>query len=117
LARDRFGAGRRRARTDIANVRDATSFGYALLGLALALGGAALAYGRARAAHSFYAADVYHLTARSHRRFAGLSAIVAGGFGLALRWTWLAIPLLALYVLALVLYLSSFARGFSDDDD
>ncbi len=90
---------------------------YAWAGLALCAGGAAFALTRRRSPHSFYAADVYGMTERSHRRFALLSAGFAGGFALALRWPILDVPLLAIYVLLLVLYLSSFARGFSGEDE
>jgi hypothetical protein len=96
---------------------DLTVRAYALLGLGLSLGGAALALTRARGRRSFYASDVYSMTSRSHRRFAALSAIFGAAFGLGLRWPMFAIPLLAVYVLALVLYLSSFARGFSGEDE
>jgi hypothetical protein len=98
-------------------MRDATGSLYALLGLGLSLAGAMFALTRARAPRSFYAADVYHLTLRSHRRFAALSAAFAAAFLLALRWPQLDVPLLAVYTLALVLYLSSFARGFSGEDE
>jgi hypothetical protein len=90
---------------------------YAILGLTLSLGGCAAALWRSRAPRSFYAADVYHMTRRSHRRFAALSVAFAAGFGLALRWPNAMLPLLAVYTLALILYASSFARGFSDDED
>ena len=96
---------------------DLTATAYALLGLALSLGGAVLALNRGRAPRSFYAADVYHMTVRSHRRFALVSAAFAGAFVLAVRWPVLEIPLLAVYVLLLVLYASSFARGFTGEDE
>lgn len=96
---------------------DTTATLYALLGLVLSLAGAAVALARGRAPKSFYAADVYHLTPRSHRRFAALSAVFAGGFLAALRWPVIDVPLLAIYTLLLVLYGSSFARGFSGEDD
>jgi hypothetical protein len=96
---------------------DLTVRAYAALGLGLSLGGAALALTRARGRRSFYASDVYHMTARSHRRFAALSATFAAAFALGLRWPLFVIPLLAAYTLVLILYLSSFARGFSGEDD
>jgi hypothetical protein len=96
---------------------DAAAMPYALLGLVLSLIGAVVALTRGRAPKSFYAADVYHLTNRSHRRFAALSALFAGGFLAALRWPLLDVPLLAVYTLLLVLYGSSFARGFSGEDE
>ncbi len=96
---------------------DATATGYAILGIALALIGALVSLGRVRAARSFYAADVYHMTARSHRRFAFASAAFAVAFAASIGWPPATIPLLAVYVLLLVLYGSSFARGFSSDDE
>lgn len=90
---------------------------YALVGLALSASGCVLALWCSRAPRSHYAGDVYHMTRRSHRRFAALSAGFAGGFVLSLRWPALNLPLLAFYILALVFYASSFARGFSDEDE
>ena len=96
---------------------DPTATSYALLGLTLSAGGAVLALTRGRATRSPYAVGVYHMTARSHRRFAALSALFAAGFLLALRLPQLDVPLLAVYALLLVLYASSFARGFSGEDE
>lgn len=98
---------------------DSTAIVYALAGLALSVTGGLIALNRsrARAARSFYAVDVYHMTVRSHRRFALLSGVFAVGFFAALRWPVLDVPLLAVYVLALVLYASSFARGYSGEDE
>lgn len=96
---------------------DAIGTLYAMIGLVLSLGGGALALMRGRAPRSFYAADVYHMTARSHRRFALLSGAFTVGFLAALRWPVLDIPLLAVYTLFLILYVSSFARGFTGEDD
>ncbi len=90
---------------------------YALLGLALSAAGIVLALSRGRAARSFYATDVYHMTSRTHRRFALVSAACALGFIAALRWTAIGIPLLGGYTLLIVLYASSFARGFTGDDE
>jgi hypothetical protein len=90
---------------------------YAILGIVLSCGGGGLALWRARAPRSYYAAEVYHMTRRSHRRFAALSAVFAAGFAAALRWPVLNLPLLSAYTLLLVLYASSFARGFSGEDE
>jgi predicted Co/Zn/Cd cation transporter (cation efflux family) len=95
---------------------NAVAVGYAVVGIVVSLVGAVFALSRARAARSFYAADVYHMTARTHLRFAGLSAVFTAAFVAALRLAGLTVPLLAVYALLLVLYASSFARGFSDDD-
>ena len=96
---------------------DSTAVVYALAGLALSLGGCALGLWRSRGPRSFYAADVYQMTRRSHRRFAAVSAAFGAGFLLALRWPAMNLPLLAAYTLLLILYLSSFARGFSSEDE
>ncbi len=96
---------------------DPTANGYALLGIVLCLGGGAFALRRARAERTFYAGAVYHMTAKSHRWFAALSGAFLAAFGLALRWPVLVIPLLAVYTLLLILYASSFARGFSGEDE
>ena len=90
---------------------------YAIIGLVLCAAGGLLALTRARAPRSFYAADVYHMTRRSHQGFAAASAAFATGFLIALRWPILDIPLLAVYTLLLVLYASSFARGFSGEGE
>ncbi|GAC1590479.1 MAG: hypothetical protein NVS3B28_17490 [Candidatus Velthaea sp.] len=89
---------------------------YAAIGFILAIGGAAFAAQRARGV-SFYAAQVYHMTDRSHRTFTGVSVAFAGGFVIASRLPVLAVPLLAVYVLLLILYASSFARGYSGEDE
>jgi hypothetical protein len=57
------------------------------------------------------------MTARSHRRFAALCVAFAASFALALRYAELTVPLLAVFTLLFVLYASSFARGFSGEDD
>ena len=88
-----------------------------MLGCGLSLGGAALALTRGRATRSFYAVDVYRLSDRLHRRFAFVSGACALGFLAALHWSAVGIPLLAVYTLLLVLYASSFARGFSEEDE
>lgn len=88
-----------------------------MIGIVLSGAGAALAFFRGRRVTSFYANDVYHMTERSHRRFAWASIAFTGAFAIALRFDALAVPLLAMYVLAFILYASSFARGYSGDDE
>jgi hypothetical protein len=94
-----------------------TDTAYALVGLGMSAGGALLAFTRRRGSRSYYATDVYRMTQRSHARFAALSAAFGAGFVAALRWPALDVPLLAVYTLALVLYISSFARGFTGEDE
>lgn len=98
-------------------MHDRTGVFYTLLGLTLSIAGTLLAFTRAHFTRSFYAEGVYHMTSRSHRRFAAASAAFGAGFIAALRWPAISIPLLAVYTLSLVFYLSSFARGFSDEDE
>jgi hypothetical protein len=91
---------------------------YAIVGAVLSIAAALFALRQARKPASFYASDVYHMTARSHRNFIILSLGFAAGFA----WTWrfaqaAAIPMLAVYTLLLLLYFSSFARGFSGEDE
>jgi hypothetical protein len=71
-----------------------------------------------RTSGSFYARDVYGMTARTHARYAIVSALFAALFiaGLAHAIVLPVVPLLALYVLIFVFYVSSFARGFSDEE-
>lgn len=90
---------------------------YAIIGMLLGGAGGALAFFRGRRVSSFYARDVYHMTERSHQRFAWTSIGFIAAFALALRVDALAVPLLAVYVLVLILYLSSFARGYSGEDE
>lgn len=89
---------------------------YAITGLVLALIGAFIARRRSRAS-SFYDAQIYHMTSRSHRAFAGVSVAFAGVFVIALRVPVLTVPALAVYTLLLILYGSSFVRGFSDEHE
>ncbi len=79
----------------------------------------AIAFVRSRTRGGFYDADVYGMTARTHRTY----ALVAGFFALAFAATyalpWRAAPvwLLAAFVPFALLYLTSFLRGAYEDDD
>jgi FtsH-binding integral membrane protein len=91
---------------------------YAIIGIVLSIAAALFALRQARKSASFYANDVYHMTARSHRNFIVVSLGFAAVFALALRLAQAAaITLLAVYTLLLILYLSSFARGYSGEDE
>jgi len=90
---------------------------YAAIGIALSCAGAIFACTRRRAPASVYASEMYQLSSRSHRIFALASVAFALAFAPALKWTVLAVPLLAVYTLVLIFYLSSFARGFSGEDE
>ena len=92
---------------------------WAIVGLVLAGGGAALGSMRARRSKGgTYDAQLYFMTAVSHRRFSllsiGFAALFAflGAFPIVPAWT-----VLAAYVVLLVLYLSSFVRGAVGEDE
>lgn len=89
------------------------------IGAALALLGAALAGWRARRpAASYYEAHVYHMTPRSHGRFAVLSLVFAVLFVVAALYPRLpGVPLLAVYAVFIILYGASFVRGASGEDE
>jgi hypothetical protein len=88
---------------------------WSAIGLGLTVLGAAAALVRAhRGDLPGYDAEGYGMTARSHLRFAWLSAAFAALFGLSFGVHALPAPVvLAAYTLALALYASSFARGAS----
>lgn len=93
----------------------------AIVGLILALGGAAFGLSRSRraadGAGGYYESEVYAMTAISHRRFATASLIFAGAFALLGAFPIVsAFPVLAGYVLLAVLYMTSFARGAQEED-
>lgn len=90
----------------------------AIIGLILALGGAALGLSRSRAAGGYYESDVYTMTAVSHRRFATASLVFAGAFALLGAFPVVPLfPVLAAYVLLAALYATSFARGAQGEDE
>ena len=87
---------------------------WSAIGAILAAVGAAAAFLRARRPAGVYD-DEYGMTARSHRRFGWLSVAFAVLFGLtALVPAIPPVPIAAVYMLLLILYATSFARGFSD---
>jgi hypothetical protein len=89
-----------------------TGAGLALLG--------ALVAGRlaCRPAASYYEAHLYHMTPRSHGRFAVLSLGFAVLFVVAGLYPRLpGVPLLAIYTVLIILYGASFVRGASGEDE
>jgi hypothetical protein len=91
---------------------------YAGIGVALSCITVAFALLRARAPASFYASGVYNMTAQSHRTFAIISIAFAFAFLVAYALPQvIAVTLLAAYALVLIFYFSSFARGFSGEDE
>jgi hypothetical protein len=88
-----------------------------LIGAAVALGIAVLAWQRGRsAAGGFYDDGVYGMAPAIHRRYALVSAVFALFFiaMFALQASTAGLAGLALYVLIAILYASSFLRGASD---
>jgi hypothetical protein len=65
---------------------------------------------------NYYERDVYAMTRRTHMRYALVSALFAAFFIASFFVQLPAVPLLAVYALIFIFYLSSFARGFSDEE-
>jgi len=89
---------------------------WSLAGLAAALILGVIAW-RATGSGAFYSSEVYGMTARSHRRFSALCLGFALAFGLTAAWP-LVSPFVvwSLFLLAALLYGSSFLRGYADHD-
>lgn len=89
---------------------------WSLVGLAAALIIAAISW-RAGGSNAFYSTEVYGMTARSHRRFTALCLCFAAAFGLTAAWPLLpSLAVWSLFILAALLYGSSFLRGYADHD-
>ena len=89
---------------------------WAWTGAALAVLAAFVALVRARATRrTVYESEIYGLGARSHARFALVSAAFAVVFLLAAFVPAIPpVPILALYSVVLILYAASFARGATE---
>jgi len=87
-----------------------------LIGVAAALGIAALAWRSSRSAGGFYAAGVYGMAPAIHRRYAvaGLSFAACFALAFAFHATLAGLYGLAIFAVIAILYLSSFVRGASD---
>ena len=85
-------------------------------GLALSLFLSLLALNRSRrATGSYYEYEVYGMTRAAHRRYAAVSAAFALFFLAALFVRGLPVtPVAGGYVIFMVFYLASFARGFGE---
>jgi hypothetical protein len=92
---------------------------WAACGLVLALFSAIFAWLRStHATGNYYAGDVYGMSRATHRRYAYAGAAFAAVFTAALFVHEIpTVPLLALYALIAIFYFSSFARGFSDEEN
>ncbi len=77
----------------------------------------AATYKSKRGGGSFYANEVYGMTPKSHRAYAAVSALFAALFAVSFFVRVVpTVPLLAAYALVFLFYVSSFARGFSDEE-
>lgn len=87
------------------------------VGLALCAVVIVIALFKSKRAGGYYEREVYGMTARTHRAYASLSALFAAAFAASFFWSVIpAVPLLGAYALIFIFYLSSFARGFSDEE-
>jgi hypothetical protein len=89
---------------------------WAGVGLVLSVLLLVVALRNAAAGANEYAREVYYMTKRTHLGFglAGAAGIVL--FTLAYFTRLASVPLLAVFALLSILYFSSFARGFSEDE-
>jgi hypothetical protein len=90
-----------------------------VIGSLVALLLAAAAYLRVRGGGGFYDRDVYGMTAKTHRVYAGISLAFAAAFAAAAAWfaDTATIWLYAAFVLLAVFYLTSYLRGAHEDDE
>ncbi len=92
----------------------------AIVGAVLALLLAAVAYLCTGSRGGFYDAEVYGMTARTHRAYALASLVFAAAFLAVSRWFShgpATIWLFAAFVLVAVFYLSSYLHGAHEDDE
>lgn len=87
-------------------------------GLALALFIAGVAFLRSRTRGGYYDAELYGMLPPSHRRYAGISLAFALFFAIAwvLRAQTAGLIALAIYAVIALLYVTSFLRGYADND-
>ena len=87
-------------------------------GLALALFIAGIAFLRSRTRGGYYDAELYGMLPSTHRRYATISLAFALFFAVA--WVFHAqtagLIALAIYAVIALLYLTSFLRGYADND-
>jgi hypothetical protein len=92
---------------------------WSITGFVLSLVLMTFALRRSRAPGGFYDRDVYGMTPATHRRVAYAAACFALAFAatLSVRGLPAGAWLFGTFVLGAVLYLTSFLRGFTEDDD
>jgi hypothetical protein len=91
---------------------------WSLAGLTLSLAMLLLAWHRSRRAGGYYDAQVYGMTARTHRAFAFVASAFAAYFAaaLVLRNEAAGIVGMGLYAVVAIFYGTSFLRGASEDE-
>ena len=89
------------------------------MGFAACVAVVAAAWHRSRAGGGYYDAQVYAMTARTHRAYAlaSLAFAVFFAFAFAFRREAAGVAGLALYAVIAIFYATSFLRGASDDDE
>ncbi|MGZ3498221.1 MAG: hypothetical protein ACXWNK_05210 [Vulcanimicrobiaceae bacterium] len=92
---------------------------WSLIGAILALAVSGFAWQRSRSPKAtFYERDVYDMTPAVHRRYAVASLAFAILFIVGAAWPRVpAVPLLAVYAVVAILYLASFVRGATGEDE
>ncbi len=92
---------------------------WSLIGLFVAVVVAALAWQRSRRSGGYYDAQIYAMTARTHRGYALASLAFAVFFvcTFVLRLDSAGVAGLALYAVIAIFYIASFLRGASDEDE
>jgi hypothetical protein len=90
---------------------------WSVLGLALAIVLAAIAWRRSVAPAGYYDGQVYGMTHVTHRRYALAACAFAAAFAFAIffRMETAAIVALALFTPIMIFYASSFLRGADDE--
>lgn len=90
---------------------------WALAGVAASILTGTLALRAGRTQRDYHSAESYGMSPHSHRRFAALCLAFAAAFGLAAAWPLVPVlPVYAAFVLAVILYGTSFLRGYADED-
>ena len=90
-----------------------------VVGIALALSIAAIAIVRSRTRGGYYDSQLYGMVPETHRRYAIISLAFALFFGVsyAFRAETAGLVALAIYAVIALLYLTSFIRGYADNDE
>lgn len=89
-----------------------------LFGSAIGLVVAWQAYRAARQGGAFYDCEVYGMTPVMHLRVGRTAVVVAVVFGVAAFLPWFpSTPIVAIETVLAILYLASFARGASHEDE